>query len=197
MTFTFDWQRHGKYSTHWVNPPKVDGWKGFEEELRDIIPNKISELQTYEIDLNRWARKAYKIIGEKTLPDSFSRWFWTYFVACHESESVIIEKWAGYWLNLWHELHPEDKPKLPPGRFTEWEIEKARSYDFDRLVPDLRSFGHMRRGRCPFHEEKTPSFFVYSDNHFHCFGCGVHGGAIDFVMQSEKLSFPEAVRRLL
>lgn len=50
---------------------------------------------------------------------------------------------------------------------------------------------------CPFHEEKTPSFFVnIHTNTYHCFGCGEHGSAIDFVMKKEGLSFVEAVRRL-
>jgi DNA primase len=59
-----------------------------------------------------------------------------------------------------------------------------------------------RRGRefvglCPFHEEKTPSFTVNEEKgFFHCFGCGAHGGAIDFVMQTENLPFREAVARL-
>lgn len=58
----------------------------------------------------------------------------------------------------------------------------------------------QRRGRnliglCPFHNEKTPSFHVF-DDHYHCFGCGAHGSAIDFVMGTEGLSFPEAVEQL-
>ncbi|ACI52764.1 DNA primase [Gluconacetobacter diazotrophicus PA1 5] len=58
----------------------------------------------------------------------------------------------------------------------------------------------VRSGRnwkacCPFHGEKTPSFYVY-DDHFHCFGCGAHGDVISFVMQSEGRSFPEAVAEL-
>ena len=57
-----------------------------------------------------------------------------------------------------------------------------------------------RRGRdflglCPFHQEKTPSFTVF-DDHYHCFGCGAHGSAFDFVMQTEQLGFREAVERL-
>src|SRR5512144_783965 len=55
--------------------------------------------------------------------------------------------------------------------------------------------GRQFLGLCPFHGEKTPSFHVYED-HYHCFGCGAHGSAIDFVMQAEKLSFPQAVERL-
>lgn len=55
--------------------------------------------------------------------------------------------------------------------------------------------GREHTGCCPFHNEKTPSFYVY-DDHYHCFGCGAHGSAIDFVMETEGLSFPEAVERL-
>jgi DNA primase len=55
--------------------------------------------------------------------------------------------------------------------------------------------GRQFLGLCPFHGEKTPSFHVY-DDHYHCFGCGAHGSVIDFVMQAEKLSFPQAVERL-
>ena len=59
----------------------------------------------------------------------------------------------------------------------------------------LARSGRQWKGCCPFHGEKTPSFYVY-DDHFHCFGCGVHGDAISFVMQSEGAGFAEAVERL-
>lgn len=53
------------------------------------------------------------------------------------------------------------------------------------------------KGLCPFHDEKTPSFNVrLSNDTFHCFGCGVGGSVIDFVMQIEHLGFVEAVERL-
>ena len=52
-------------------------------------------------------------------------------------------------------------------------------------------------GLCPFHDEKTPSFTVNDAKGFyHCFGCGAHGSAFDFLMQTDGLSFPEAVERL-
>ena len=59
-----------------------------------------------------------------------------------------------------------------------------------------------RRGRdlwgcCPFHNEKTPSFHVVPDKgFFHCFGCGQHGNAIDFIMAIEGLEFGPALERL-
>ncbi len=57
--------------------------------------------------------------------------------------------------------------------------------------------GREHQGLCPFHNEKTPSFTVNEDKGFyHCFGCGAHGDAIGFEMQSGHLSFTEAVERL-
>jgi DNA primase len=62
-----------------------------------------------------------------------------------------------------------------------------------RLIPSGSNF----KGLCPFHSEKTPSFTVSPQKGmYHCFGCGAGGSAIDFVMASERLSFPEAVRAL-
>ena len=63
-----------------------------------------------------------------------------------------------------------------------------------RRVKLTRS-GRNWKGCCPFHGEKTPSFYVYEDG-FHCFGCGAHGDAISFVMQSQGAAFPEAVAQL-
>ncbi|MDR0997965.1 MAG: DNA primase [Treponema sp.] len=52
-------------------------------------------------------------------------------------------------------------------------------------------------GLCPFHNEKTPSFTVDPERKmYHCFGCGQGGGIINFVMEMDKLSFPEAVETL-
>lgn len=52
-------------------------------------------------------------------------------------------------------------------------------------------------GLCPFHSEKTPSFSVNPDKQiYHCFGCGKGGGVINFIMEIENLSFPEAVEFL-
>ena len=57
--------------------------------------------------------------------------------------------------------------------------------------------GREHLGLCPFHKEKTPSFTVNEDKGFyHCFGCEAHGSAFDFVMDTEGLTFPEAVEKL-
>ncbi len=65
-----------------------------------------------------------------------------------------------------------------------------------RYVP-LKKSGATHKGLCPFHGEKSPSFTVSASRQtYHCFGCGVHGNAIGFLMEHSGLSFVDAVRDL-
>ncbi len=87
------------------------------------------------------------------------------------------------------------------GRIPEETIQAIRDrIDIVALIGryvDLKKAGRNHKGRCPFHEEKTPSFNVNPDRQiFHCFGCQVGGNAMKFLMLYENLSFPEAVRTL-
>ena len=62
---------------------------------------------------------------------------------------------------------------------------------------ELKKAGREYRACCPFHNEKTPSFWVSPVKQFyHCFGCGAHGTALGFLMEYDKLSFPEAIEEL-
>ena len=62
---------------------------------------------------------------------------------------------------------------------------------------ELKKAGANYKAPCPFHGEKTPSFVVSPTKQiYHCFGCGVGGDAIKFVMDYEKLTYPEAVEKL-
>ncbi|HXZ96642.1 MAG TPA: DNA primase [Burkholderiales bacterium] len=66
----------------------------------------------------------------------------------------------------------------------------------ERHMP-LKKAGANYVARCPFHNEKTPSFTVSPGKQFyHCFGCGAHGNAIDFVIEQTGMGFAEAVRDL-
>lgn len=61
----------------------------------------------------------------------------------------------------------------------------------------LKKAGNNFKACCPFHNEKTPSFTVSAQKQFyHCFGCGVNGNAIDFLMDFEHLQFVEAIEKL-
>jgi DNA primase len=61
----------------------------------------------------------------------------------------------------------------------------------------LKRAGREWKACCPFHAEKTPSFWVSPEKQFyHCFGCGAHGTALGFLMEHDKLPFPDAVEEL-
>ena len=61
----------------------------------------------------------------------------------------------------------------------------------------LKKSGREYKACCPFHSEKSPSFWVSPDKQFyHCFGCGAHGTVVGFLMQYEKLGFLDAVADL-
>ncbi|HEX4999745.1 MAG TPA: DNA primase [Terriglobia bacterium] len=73
------------------------------------------------------------------------------------------------------------------------------SADIVRVVSDygvtLKGSGAALKALCPFHSEKTPSFSVHRDRRlFHCFGCGVGGDVFEFVMLTERVPFPEALK---
>lgn len=62
---------------------------------------------------------------------------------------------------------------------------------------DLKRAGAAYKALCPFHDEKSPSFMIQKgDSHYHCFGCGAHGDAIQFLMNYLKMGFSEAVASL-
>jgi DNA primase len=64
-------------------------------------------------------------------------------------------------------------------------------------VPGLQRAGRNMKGRCPFHQERTPSFIVSAERQtYHCFGCGEGGDAFKFVMKMENLGFTDAVEKL-
>ena len=70
--------------------------------------------------------------------------------------------------------------------------------DLSRIIGEtlpLRRQGGEWVALCPFHGERTPSFTIYPD-HFHCYGCGVHGDAIDWLKRAHGMSFFEAVAYL-
>ncbi|MBD3806539.1 DNA primase [Sulfuricurvum sp.] len=62
---------------------------------------------------------------------------------------------------------------------------------------ELKRAGSSFKAPCPFHDDKSPSFIVNpARQSYHCFGCGVHGDSIKFVMEYEKLNYPEAIEKL-
>ncbi len=84
-----------------------------------------------------------------------------------------------------------------PQEFIDELLQRVDIVDvIDHRVP-LRKAGKDYQARCPFHDEKTPSFTVSQVKQFyHCFGCGANGNVISFLMEYDHMEFPEAVEEL-
>lgn len=86
-------------------------------------------------------------------------------------------------------------------RIPEDKIEEIRTavdiVDYINQFVPLKKVGKNYVGLCPFHTEKTPSFTVSPDKQlYHCFGCGAGGNVFNFIMQYEKVSFFEAIKKV-
>ncbi|MEI7526964.1 MAG: CHC2 zinc finger domain-containing protein, partial [Mariniphaga sp.] len=74
---------------------------------------------------------------------------------------------------------------------------EAKIYDIIREYVSLERAGVNYKGKCPFHSEDTPSFIVSPvKGIYKCFGCGVHGDTVWFVKEYERISYPEALKRV-
>ncbi len=86
---------------------------------------------------------------------------------------------------------------LIPQTFIDDLLSRADIIEVINARVPLKRAGHEYKACCPFHDEKTPSFTVSPSKQFyHCFGCGAHGTALGFLMEYDRLSFPEAIEEL-
>ncbi|MEO5342403.1 MAG: DNA primase [Gammaproteobacteria bacterium SHHR-1] len=84
-----------------------------------------------------------------------------------------------------------------PREFIDQLLQRLDIVDVVNSRVPLRQAGKEYQACCPFHDEKTPSFTVSRDKQFfHCFGCGAHGTAVGFLMDYDRMSFPEAIEEL-
>ncbi len=84
-----------------------------------------------------------------------------------------------------------------PEHFINDLVSRADIVDIINEFVSLKRQGKSYKACCPFHQEKTPSFTVHCDKQFyHCFGCGVGGGVIRFLMDYQNLSFMETIESL-
>lgn len=84
-----------------------------------------------------------------------------------------------------------------PQRFIDDLLARADVVEVVGERVTLKKTGRNHSGLCPFHQEKSPSFTVSGDKQFyHCFGCGANGNALRFLMEYDKMRFPEAVEHL-
>lgn len=178
-------------------PPRVDT-EGFDKEtLSEVALAKMQELNGESMSRER----------DALIKEDFAYWllnnFQEYSVTWFNSQ-IYLYKLEGkrektrLWTKYWERVGGLYKKPVFKNGFSDTQIQAARGFPIQELVGEFRKVGSKYFTLCPFHSEKHPSFCVFEDNSWHCFGCNQHGGgAIDFLMRKEELDFPEAVRRLL
>lgn len=196
-----------KYGTRYFKypgkPPADDVIELFSDDIHEIVPLKLKEIIDRQDELFTERESQLKHLHKQDL-DEFGIYFNSLIIELDYTEYDVLTKWIKYWLRLYKkastnkewELLTEDAIKKG---FTEEQLEIAREHPIEDLYEGkLRKIGARFSGLCPFHNEKTPSFTIFEhDNSYYCFGCHVHGNAIDFYMKLNDCDFVTAVKELI
>ena len=144
-------------------------------------------------ELSKEICKRLEMIKNKA-KDEFSKFFFREYLKIEYAQEIVeVRKQTMRLENLLSVL----RNKRLMNSITDDQIYAAKSFPIENLFDQpLRKSGQALKGLCPFHEEKTPSFFVFGNNRYKCFGCGESGDVINFIQRKEKISFIEAVRYL-
>lgn len=169
----------------------------FQPDVKAIIREKLAEWIQRRARLINEIKNVLKLVIQRArTPDI---WFWTLYVR-HMTQPTLEEVDNHIWrLQRQSELIGVKRPKAKYRRFTKEEIEMAGSVPIQNLLQTrLKRSGKNYLVLCPLHNEKTPSFYIYTDsNRFKCFGCQKNGNAINLVREIHNYSFKEAVKYLL
>jgi len=157
---------------------KIGGWEKQATKLEEDIRTRLMEL--YEMKV-----------------DEFSTWLGEYFI-----NKLLFPEYERCKSNIVRLRRNLLSLKMTgAGTVTNEErIEKARQYPIYEMAKYrllLRQCGKDRYlANCPFHEDKSPSFYLYPTNTFYCFGCQENGDVIKLAMHLHGVSFREAIKLL-
>src|SRR3989344_2339814 len=198
----YDFHQCLKLEKKWkqqLNYSDLDLIEIFKDGLTDIIPTKLVELKNTQAEKIVEIKKNILWI-DKEIPEKDR-----YFVKIYTEQLLVIdlidiERQISYFKRLKYLLENKDKKNNRYIR-TRLDIEKALEYPLQDIVSQitpLRKYGNKLSARCPLHQEKTPSFYVYLDtNSWYCFGaCQKGGNVISFIEKYFNYSFVEAVKYL-
>lgn len=163
-------------------------------EAKKVIQSKISEWME---EREQMVKKIKSMLLQiRTIKDDFSRGLNKYWLKLTYGEKLLeIDRHIS---RLRHLLAVAKGRPPTKGGVTEEMIERALSVPIETVInQQLRKSGNKLVGLCPFHNEKSPSFFVYPEsNSFYCYGCGVGGNVINLIKKLHDYDFITAVKWL-
>lgn len=162
-------------------------------EAREIIPEKIAEWEEVKNDVEKVIVQKLTAIKNSGV-NEVSKHFHREVVKLTDGKELMAAD--SHIARLKRMVY---KPKKTKGNVTQEDIEDAMKIPLDTLLDcKLRQSGKNLSGLCPFHSERTPSFYIYTDtNSFYCFGCQKSGNSINLVRYLHGYGFIEAVKFLI
>lgn len=156
---------------------KIEDWKIISDELFEVIGTKLKHIKDLETD-------------------DFSKWFCREWVKQTDGQELMIAE--KHITRLKRLLWATEKRKPPKDWIDEDQKCIALEVPIESLLEtDYRTSGRTVCSLCPFHGEKTPSFYVYTDtNRYWCYGCNQGGDSINFIRSLYNFTFKEAVEYL-
>ena len=171
-------------------------------ELLEIFPEARTIIPALIKDYSKQRKELVKAIAEEhsyimVNPVEMFRYFWISWLKLTKVQNLcVIDKNIA---RLQRFLQPVVNEPKQSNTITDNQIEDARSIPIESLLnQEFRRSGSNLVGRCPFHDENTPSFYIYvQENRGWCFGCNKGGDAIDIVMCLHDFNFRDAVQYLV
>jgi hypothetical protein len=164
----------------------------FFDVAKEIVPPLLEEKRNQRRKLAEIIRSKLVLIKQES-SDDFYRWFWRKWLILTDGKKLdTIDRHIFRLARLLR--HISGKTSNLYGVNNDL-IESAREVPIENVLNGpFRRSGKTLKALCPFHQERTPSFVIYTqNNHAHCFGCGIKGGVIDMYMLLNSCTFREAI----
>ena len=168
-------------------------------EAKEIIPEKIREWQETVDRKEKEIRDLLQSFSKMNL-NEFDEWMADEAIKVFLIPELIECEKHIFRLKRLLALSDPNNRKISGYQDFQEKIEKAREYPIVELAQshmELKASGNRFISLCPFHNEKTPSFFIYPEtNTFHCFGCQESGDVIKLTMALCGVEFKDAIEML-
>jgi hypothetical protein len=170
-------------------PNKKELLKLFSPEAGEIIKEKIKE---YEAENSYLKKRVAKLLKKPDDQPEITEYLIKKFII----KQIVNNKYQIMRLKDYFSEKSESKYN-----YHDLEEKKERAkeypiYEIARQYIDLKQIGKRYLGLCPFHNEKTPSFWIFESNTAYCFGCGIHFDSIELERRFKNISFIEAILNL-
>jgi hypothetical protein len=173
--------------------PKNQEWLEVFPEAREYVENRLTRYRALRGWLEKQKKEILELLAMRDLGEEEEA-FYLFLIKVYIGFPLI---WVNREIRRLERYLPEKRTCKSSEKFLDVEEIKKR-VDIVEVVSDyvdLKRTGKVYMGRCPFHDDRKPSFAVYPDG-YKCFGCGASGDVIDFIMQIRNCDFKEALEIL-